>query len=50
MDNYDDIIDIEHFDPKYHKRMPVEHRAAQFAPFAALSTHDPDNQTISRNQ
>ena len=32
-----DIINIEHFDPKMHPRMSMENRAAQFAPFAALT-------------
>lgn len=35
--DYDDIIDLPHYEPKYHHRMPVAKRAAQFAPFAALS-------------
>ena len=36
MDNYEDIINIEHFEPK-HKRMSIVARAAQFGAFAALS-------------
>lgn len=39
-DRYDDIIDLPHPESKYHKRMPMENRAAQFAPFAALSGHE----------
>lgn len=39
-DNYNDIIDLPHFEPKYHKRMSTMARAAQFAPFAALTGHD----------
>ncbi len=35
-ENYDDIIDLPHPEPKFHKRMPMIKRAAQFAPFAAL--------------
>ena len=34
---YDDIIDLPHPDPKRHRRMDVGDRAAQFAPFAALT-------------
>lgn len=39
MGNYDDIIDLPHYEPKKHPRMPMEARAAQFAPFAAVSGH-----------
>ncbi len=38
MNEYDDIIDLPHYEPR-HKRMPLANRAAQFAPFAALSGH-----------
>ena len=34
---YDDIIDLPHWEPKHHQRMSLEDRAAQFAPFAALT-------------
>ncbi|MCC8175417.1 MAG: hypothetical protein LUC85_11275 [Bacteroidales bacterium] len=40
MEKYDDIIDREHWEPVNHRRMPMEARAAQFAPFAALSGHE----------
>lgn len=40
MTPYDDIIDLPHPEPKRHKRMPRSERAAQFAPFAALSGFD----------
>lgn len=36
---YDDIIHLPHPDPKRHSRMTLEARAAQFAPFAALTGH-----------
>ena len=34
---YDDIIDLPHPDSPVHPRMPRLNRAAQFAPFAALT-------------
>ncbi len=34
---YEDIINLPHWNPKFHKRMTNSERAAQFAPFAALS-------------
>lgn len=34
---YDDIIGLPHPDPKRHPRMSLLDRAAQFAPFAALT-------------
>ena len=34
---YDDILNLEHFEPKKHPRQPMTKRAAQFSPFAALS-------------
>ena len=37
---YEDIIGLEHYEPKNHPRMSREARAAQFAPFAALVGHD----------
>ncbi len=37
MNKYDDIINLEHFEPKNHPRMDIESRAAQFASFAALA-------------
>lgn len=38
MSRYDDIIDLPHYEPR-HRRMTLENRAAQFAPFAALTGH-----------
>lgn len=36
---YDDIIDLPHHVSKTHPLMPAADRAAQFAPFAALTGH-----------
>lgn len=37
---YDDIIDLPHHISNRHPHMPVSGRAAQFAPFAALTGYD----------
>ena len=37
MKDYDDIIGLPHPEPRNHPRMPRIERAAQFAPFAALT-------------
>ena len=37
---YDDIIDLPHHVSNRHPHMPVSDRAAQFAPFAALTGYD----------
>ena len=37
---YDDIIDLPHPVSKKHSPMPLLDRAAQFAPFAALTGHE----------
>ncbi len=37
---YDDIIDLPHHVSKRHPQMSLYNRAAQFAPFAALTGHD----------
>ncbi len=38
-DLYEDIIDLPHHVSKKHPRMSMQDRAAQFAPFAALTGH-----------
>ena len=38
--SYDDIINLPHPVSKNHTQMPLRDRAAQFAPFAALTGHD----------
>ena len=38
--DYDDIINLPHYEPKHHPRMTMWNRAAQFAPFAALTGYD----------
>ena len=38
--NYDDIINLPHFESKKHPRMSLEARSAQFAPFAALNGYE----------
>ena len=37
MNNYDDIINLPHHISEKHPRLSKEQRAAQFAPFAALT-------------
>ena len=40
MGNYDDIINLPHHVSKRHPQMSMWNRAAQFAPFAALTGYD----------
>lgn len=40
MKDYEDIINLPHHISKRYPQMPVEDRAAQFAPFAALTGYD----------
>ena len=37
---YDDIIDLPHYEPKYHPRMLPYKRAAQFKPFMPFHGYD----------
>lgn len=39
-DNYEDIINLPHYEPKYHTRMTIKARSAQFAPFSALTGYE----------
>lgn len=39
MESYEDILYLEHHVSKKHPQMSIYNRAAQFAPFAALSGH-----------
>ena len=47
MDKYEDIINMPHHVSDKHPRMSMYQRAAQFAPFAALSGH---SESISETQ
>ncbi len=40
MANYDDIINLPHYQSKKRPHMSLHDRAAQFSPFAALTGHD----------
>ena len=40
MDSYEDIINLPHPVSKKHPQMSMVQRAAQFAPFAALTGYD----------
>ncbi len=40
MENYDDIINMEHHISKRHMKMSMENRAAQFSPFSALTGYE----------
>ncbi len=40
MNKYDDIINLPHHTSATRQRMPIRDRAAQFAPFAALTGYD----------
>lgn len=40
MNSYDDIINLPHHASRNHPQMPMRDRAAQFAPFAALTGYE----------
>ena len=46
--NYDDIINMPRPVSKKHPPMPLENRAAQFAPFAALTGYDKAIDEVNR--
>lgn len=48
MERYEDIINLPHPVSKTHPQMPVADRAAQFAPFAALTGYDAAIQETGR--
>ena len=51
MDNYEDIMNLPHHISKKHPRMKMEERAAQFAPFAALTGYgDAVEETVKVNE
>lgn len=45
---YQDIINLSHFESHKRKRMSLEERAAQFAPFAALTGHNETIKEVAR--
>ena len=45
---YGDIIGLPHFEPKKHMRMSLYKRAAQFAPFAALTGYGDAVKEVAR--
>ncbi|MDD6879441.1 MAG: hypothetical protein PUD59_04370 [bacterium] len=46
-DKYEDIINLPHYEP-IHPRMSMSNRAAQFAPFSALTGYDEEVKETSR--
>ena len=48
MGEYDDIINLPHYVSRNHPQMPMMARAAQFAPFAALTGYDAVIQETAR--
>lgn len=48
MDNYSDIINLEHYELKNHERMSRYNRASQFAPFAALTGYSEQVMEVAR--
>ena len=47
MGKYDDIINLPHHVSKKHPQMSLHDRAAQFAPFAALTGYDEEVREVS---
>lgn len=48
MNDYNDIINLEHYEPKYHKRMSTMQRASQFASFQALTGYSDEIKETER--
>jgi len=48
MKEYLDIINMPHYELRYHPRMSMEKRAAQFAPFDALTGYKEEIKETSR--
>lgn len=47
-DNYQDIINLPHYVSKKRQQMPITDRAAQFAPFAALTGYEENIKEATR--
>lgn len=47
-DNYQDIINLPHYVSKKRQQMPISDRAAQFAPFAALTGYEENIKEATR--
>ena len=48
IEDYFDIINLPHHKSRTRKQMSLNDRAAQFAPFAALSGHDDEMKEVAR--
>lgn len=48
MSKYSDIINLPHYEMKNHKRMSIEARSAQFAPFSALTGYEDEVKETAR--
>ena len=48
MNKYEDIINLPHYEMKYHTRMSIDKRAGQFSPFAALTGYDDEIKETAR--
>ncbi len=50
MNKYDDIINLQHHVSEKHPKLSMEQRAAQFAPFAALTGYGDAIKETTRNK
>lgn len=48
MNDYKDIINLKHYEPKYHKRISIQERARIFSPFKSLTGYDDEVLETSR--